>query len=160
MNIGEMLDLPRTERSRYLAKMPLTRTFVMGCLDESSVRFFRRTIVRHGGTYREVYRAPGVFWVATFRSPRGMRECTQALVRHLNQDLRRSQEVHGHIPDEDFAELLYNENFAQNFGDVPALEFEVDVRLPHKTEQRRDFHPVTGRVLQRRLRDGSAARPA
>jgi len=147
MNLREMLDLPKTERSRYLAKMPLTRTYVLGCVETNTIRFFRRTIVRHGGTYRECYRVPGVFWVATFRSHKQMNACTRALIAHLNLDLRRSNELHGHISEEELSDLLYTEEFGQNFGDVPALEFEIDSWITEDRRIRRGFHPVTADQL-------------
>lgn len=147
--VREMLDLPREERSRYLAVLPLTRTFVFGAMEESSIKFFRRMIVRHGGTYRECYRTPGLYWVATFRTPRGLRECTLAIVRSLNAELRKSAELHGHLLPEEVDEMMVtSRDVAQNHGDVPALSFERDVWIGDRPRRRESgFHPITGRAL-------------
>ena len=131
MRLSEILDLPREERSRYLAAMPLTREYVFGCLDQCHVQFVKRTITRNGGVYRAEYATPGVAFVATFRSFRGMRKCTLDLIHWQNVG-------------EAVSALLLDETFAR-FSPVPALEFEVVNAIhPGPVRTSRPRHPVRG----------------
>lgn len=147
MTLTEMLDLPRAERSRHLAAIPLTVGYTFWAMEDASIRFVRRTIVRHGGTYRECYRMPGVFWVATFRDQKGMRRCTTALVKWLNDGLRKSQHLHEHLTPEEFEEMLYSSASFPTREVVPSLAFEKDVWITAERRVVSGFHPITGRSL-------------
>lgn len=143
--IGEMLDLPKNERSRYLAKLMVTRTYVFDVMERAPIHFIRKTIVRCGGVYRECYRNPGVYWVATFRDQRSMQRCTRVLTRWLNRQLRESAELHGHLLPSEVEEMMYGPTFGEGFHDVPALEFTRDVWIGSQPRRvTTGFHPVEG----------------
>jgi len=141
MNLSSMLDLPKGERSRYLAAIPLTRTFDFGCLEPNAIHFIRRTIVHNGGTWREAYFCQGLSVTATFRTHRGLINATRALAHWLNEGIRAttSQEAI-----EEFG-LLYGDELARP-GFVPALEFEVvnAINCHNEVTRKKPHHPIKG----------------
>ena len=147
MNISQILDLPREERSRWLRAIPLTREYVFGCLEEDAIRFIRRTIVRCGGTWREEYCPPGLAVVATFRTPAGMRAATLALIHWQNESLRTRYdqgEMAAAWWGEPIENLMIDETFA-HFSAVPALSFEiVNMITIGEIKTRRPNHPIRG----------------
>lgn len=145
MNLSEMLDLPPDERRPYLHALPLTRTFVFGCMEGHDIRHIRRVLTRSGAVFREVYRFPGVYWVATFRDHEGRRRATEELVSWMNEALRESARLHGHLSEDEIADLLYTTDFAQT-GDVPVFRFEKDIWIDHRQPQviTRHSHPIRG----------------
>lgn len=146
LNVSQMLDLPKEQRSIFLRALPLTREYVFGCLEHWDIRHIRRVITRNGGVYREIYCTPGLAVSATFRTYAGMMQATRDLVHWLNARLRKSWSEgllscsEGHL-----TELLYDEEFAHR-GAVPALTFEIvnaiDYSLPLTSH--RPAHPVRG----------------
>lgn len=148
MNISQMLNLPREQRSKLLAALPLTRCYVFGCLELSSIHFTRRTIVRNGGTWRELYAPPGLAVTATFRSYSGMMQATRALAHWLNESIRKAHtDIYGfragHEPEVEWS-LLYNDDFGNGGPSVPALSFEI-VNAIQPISTRHRAHPIRGK---------------
>lgn len=140
--IREMLDLPKAERSAYLAKIPLTRTYVFGCLEGWDIRHIRRVVTRHGGTYRMEYHYPGLAVIATFRTHRGLLACGRDLAEWMNKAIRESEP-----PDSPWlADMLYSpEDIGQPCDGPPALRFETISYLQWgSNEPNTGFHPIYG----------------
>lgn len=146
ITVSQMLDLPRDERSRYLRAMPLTRTFVFDCLEPWHIRHVRRVITRHGGVYREVYAAPGVFFVATFRAHRGLLACARDVAAWLNDQAKTEYAAADalglDLPDSCLS--VTATDVAKSHGDVPALAFE---RIGLGGASVRPAHPIMGGAL-------------
>lgn len=141
MNLRAMLDLPKAERSIYLAALPLTRCYVFGCLDECNIKFIRRVITRNGGVWRELYAPPGLAVTATYRTWNGMMAGTRALVHWQNESIRH---VDAGLPENQWSHLLLNDDFGL-IPDIPALKFEISNCIhvgPAKV--RAPSHPIRG----------------
>lgn len=141
MNIATMLDLPKAERSRYLAAMPLTRCYVFGALDQCFIKHVRRVITRHGGTWSELYAMPGLAVTATFRSHAGMMAATRELVHWLNRYERAAHRA----MDMCYEPCLYTEDFG-TIATVPALRFEITNAIDRHRPVRitKPTHPIRG----------------
>lgn len=125
--VSQMLDLPKQERSRYLAALPFTRTKAFWAMEGCHHKFIRRLMRKHGGIWRENYCMFGLSMVATFRNIAGMNGFAKDVCDWYNADLRKSHELHGHIKEEELADLLWKPSeFWMQAADVPALEFGVE----------------------------------
>jgi len=146
MNVSELLDLPKAERSRYLRMFPTTRTFVFHCMEPHEIQFVRRMITRYGGIYREVYCRPGVYWVATFRTHRARIECTAALVAWLNKALMATHEMHRCLTDAEIEEMRYTSESIAHTGDVPAIKYEIvnAIQIHEPVTTKTPNHPIKG----------------
>lgn len=138
ITMGQMLDLPKEERSKYLAMMPLTRTYVYNCIEGNLIMHIRKVIMRHGGIFREEYHYPGLSMTATFRDKKSMIACSCALAEWENEGIKmglpRPQDYEGLLADP----LTYG----TEHKDPPALCFSIVNAIYHD-------RPITIKKLHR-----------
>lgn len=142
LSISAMMDLPKQERSKYLAMLPLTRTFVYGCLEYWCIRSIRKMIVRHGGTFREEYWFPGLSVTATFRDHKSMVAASRALAEWENDGIKK-----GLPRPQDYEGLLNDpETYGTEHKAPPALTFCIVDGIHHNRPVRvyKMNHPVKG----------------
>lgn len=129
--VSEMMDLPREERSRYLAALPLTRSKSFWAMDGCQHKFVRRLLVRHGAIFREHYCMWGLSVTATFRTQRGMNGFAKDFCKWHNDQVRATNAEEAGLDEETLQDRLWNstEFWMGEIQAPPALTFAVENHL-------------------------------
>lgn len=125
LTLRKMLDLPREERTRLLAKIPCSSVYMIPPMDE--LWQIRRIIHEHGGVWSETYHPQYAALRATYPDHVRKREADEALVVWLNAGvLAYFEQNYPDASEAEISEVMYTKDSLVGVCAVPVETYWVD----------------------------------